>query len=167
MRLASGIAPIKEYLAAGINVGLGVDGSASNDGSHLLAEVRQAMLLSRLREGITGYSLSNDPSRKLMTARQALWLGSRGGAAVFGRKDIGSLEPGKCADFYAINLNRLDYAGGAVHDPVSAVVFCQPRQVDYTVVGGKFIVKNGQLVTVDSHKLVEKHNLAAKRLVNG
>jgi cytosine/adenosine deaminase-related metal-dependent hydrolase len=165
MRLASGIAPLREYLAAGINVGLGVDGSASNDGSHLLAEVRQAMLLSRLREGITGFSLSNDPLRKLMTAREALWLGSRGGAAVLGRTDIGSLEVGKCADFYAINLNQLDYAGGAVHDPVSAVVFCQPRQVDYTVVGGKFIVKNGQLTTVDKAKLIEKHNQAARRLL--
>lgn len=166
MRLASGIAPIKDYLAAGVNVGLGVDGSASNDGSHLLGEVRQAMLLARLREGITGFSLSNDPSRKLMTAREALWLGSRGGAAVLGREDIGSLEPGKCADFYAINLNRLDYAGGAVHDPVSAVVFCQPRQVDYTVVGGRFVVKEGQLVTLDMGKLVENHNRAAKRLLS-
>ena len=167
MRLASGIAPLKEYLAAGVNVGLGVDGSASNDGSHLLGEVRQALLLSRLKEGITGFSLSNDPNRKLMSAREALWLGSRGGAAVLGRKDIGSLEKGKCADFYAINLNRLDYAGGAVHDPLAAVVFCQPGKVDYTVVGGKFIVKEGQLTTVDTYKLAEKHNKAAQRLVNG
>src|SRR5512133_2162204 len=167
MRLASGIAPLKQYRAAGVNVGLGVDGSASNDGSHLLAEVRQAMLLARVKEGITGYSLSNDPNRKLLSARDALWLGSRGGAAVLGRTDIGSLEKGKCADFYAVNLNRLDLAGGAVHDPVSAVVFCQPGKVDYTVVGGKFIVKSGQLVTVDAHSLAEKHNRAAKRLVNG
>jgi cytosine/adenosine deaminase-related metal-dependent hydrolase len=175
MRLASGIAPIKEYLAAGVNVGLGVDGSASNDGSHLLAEVRQAMLLSRLKEGITGFSLTSSPSpsgrgkgvRELMTAREALWLGTRGGAAVLGRTDIGSLEVGKCADFFAINLNRLDYAGGAVHDPVSAVVFCQPRHVDYTIVGGKFVIKDGELVTVDENKLIEKHNQAAKRLVQG
>ena len=167
MRLASGIAPIKEYLAAGVNIGLGVDGSASNDGSHLLAEVRQAMLLSRLKEGITGYSLSADPNRKLMTARQALWLGSRGGAAVLGRTDIGSLEVGKCADFYAVNLNTLDLAGGAVHDPVSAIVFCQPRRVDYTVVGGKFVVKAGQLVTINELELAARHNLAAKRLMNG
>src|SRR5512133_3039119 len=166
MRLASGIAPIKEYRKAGVNVGLGVDGSASNDGSHLLAEVRNAMLLSRVKEGITGYSLSNDPNRKLMTAREALWLGTRGGAAVLGRKDIGSLENGKCADFFAINLNRLDLAGGAVHDPVSAIVFCQPAKVDYTVVGGKFIVKERKLATVDLGKLVEQHNKAAKRLVD-
>jgi 8-oxoguanine deaminase len=164
MRLASGIAPIKQYRAAGVNVGLGVDGSASNDGSHLLAEVRQAMLLSRVKEGITGYSLSNDPNRKLMTARDALWLGTRGGAAVIGRKDIGSLETGKCADFFAVNLNRLDFAG-ALHDPVSALIFCQPVKVDYTVVGGKFVVKGGQLMTVDEAKLVEKHNKAARQLL--
>ena len=163
MRLASGIAPIKEYRKASVNVGLGVDGSASNDGSHLLAEVRNAMLLSRVKEGITGYSLSNDPNRKLMTAREALYLGTRGGAAVLGRKDIGSLESGKCADFFAINLNQLGFAG--MHDPVSSIVFGQPVNVDYTVVNGKFIVKEGQLVTVDERKLVEKHNQAAKRLL--
>jgi len=165
MRLASGIAPIKEYRAAGVKVGLGVDGSASNDGSHLLAEVRQAMLLSRVKEGITGYSLSKDPNRKLMTAREALWLGTRGGAAVLGRTDIGSLEKGKCADFFAVNLNKLDFAG-ALHDPVSALVFCQPVKVDYTIVGGKFVVKEGTLATLDECKLVEKHNQAAQRLLS-
>jgi cytosine/adenosine deaminase-related metal-dependent hydrolase len=165
MRLASGIAPVKEYREAGVNVGLGVDGSASNDGSHLLAEVRNAMLLSRVREGITGYSLSNDPDRKLMTAREALYLGTRGGAAVLGRNDIGSLAPGKCADFFAVNLNRIEFAG--MHDPVSAVVFGQPVRVDYTVVGGRFIVKEGQLATVDERTLIGKHNRAAKRLLNG
>jgi len=164
MRLASGIAPIKEYLAAGVKVGLGVDGSASNDGSHLLAEVRQAMLLARLKEGISGFSLSSDPNRKLMTARTALELATRGGAAVLGRSDIGSLEVGKCADFFAVDLNRLDYAG-ALHDPVSALVFCQPVRADYTVVGGRFVVKDGQLVPLDEHKQVEKHNRAAKRLL--
>lgn len=167
MRLASGIAPIREYLSAGVKVGLGVDGSASNDGSHLLAEARQAMLLSRLREGITGFSLSNDPTRKLMTAREALWLATRGGAAVLGRTDIGSLEAGKCADFFAVNLETLDLAGGAVHDPVAALVFCQPRRVDYTCVGGQWIVKQGQLVTAEEHQLAEAHNKAARRLVNG
>jgi 8-oxoguanine deaminase len=164
MRLASGIAPIKEYLAAGVNVGLGVDGSASNDGSHMLAEARQAMLLARLKEGITGFSLSNDPSRKLMTAREALYLATRGGAAVLGRSDIGSLEVGKCADFFAINLNRLDYAG-ALHDPVAATVFCHPVRADYTFVGGKAVVRDGQLVTLDERKLIEKHNRSAKRLL--
>ncbi|HUG35132.1 MAG TPA: amidohydrolase family protein, partial [Anaerolineales bacterium] len=180
MRLASGIAPIKEYRKAGVNVGLGVDGSASNDGSHLLAEVRNAMLLSRVKEGITGYSASpvalsgglrrkqSKPeveARKLMTAREALHLGTRGGAAVLGRSDIGSLEVGKCADFFAVDLNKLGFAG--MHDPVSAIVFGQPVNADYTVVGGKFIIKEGQLVTVDERKLIEKHNLASRRLLSG
>ena len=164
MRLASGIAPVKEYRAAGVNVGLGVDGSASNDGSHLLAEVRNAMLVSRVKEGITGYSLSNDPNRKLMTAREALHLGTRGGAAVLGRTDIGSLEAGKCADFFAINLSRIGFSG--MHDPVAAVVFGQSVNADYTVVGGKFVVKEGQLCTVDEDKLIERHNQAAKRLLS-
>jgi 8-oxoguanine deaminase len=166
MRLASGIAPVKEYLAAGVKVGLGVDGSASNDSSHLLAEARQAMLLARLKEGITGFSLSNDPSRKLMTGREALQLATRGGAAVLGRSDIGSLEIGKCADFFAINLNRLDYAG-ALHDPVAAAVFCHPVRADFTVIGGRLVVRDGQLVTVNEMKLVERHNKAAKRLLGG
>lgn len=176
MRLASGIAPVKEYRRAGVNIGLGVDGSASNDGSHLLAEVRNAMLVSRVKEGLTGFSASPPPStsgrgaggegsRKLMTAREALYLATRGGAAVLGRNDIGSLEVGKCADFFAVNLNRLEFTG--MHDPVSAVVFGQPVTVDYTVVGGKFIVKEGQLTTIDLGKLIEKHNQAAKRLLQG
>jgi 8-oxoguanine deaminase len=164
MRLASGIAPVKEYLAAGVKVGLGLDGSASNDSSQMLGEIRQAMLLSRLREGITGFSLSNDPSRKLMTARDALRLATRGGAAVLGRSDVGSLEAGKCADFFAINLNHLDYAG-ALHDPVAAAVFCQPVRADYTVIGGQFVVREGQLVPVDQMKLVERHNRAARSLL--
>ncbi|HSG43790.1 MAG TPA: 8-oxoguanine deaminase [Anaerolineales bacterium] len=163
MRLASGIAPVKEYRKAGVKVGLGVDGSASNDGSHLLAEVRNAMLVSRVKEGLTGYSLSNDPNRKLMTAREALHLGTRGGAAVLGRNDIGSLEVGKCADFFAVDLNRIEFTG--MHDPVSAIVFGQSVRVDYTVVGGKFIVNEGGVVTVDEGKLIEKHNQAAKRLL--
>lgn len=164
MRLASGIAPIREYLTAGVKVGLGVDGSASNDGSHMLNEARQAMLLARVKEGITGFSLSNDPTRKLMTARDALRLATRGGASVLGRTDIGSLEKGKCADFFAIDLNRLDYAG-ALHDPLAAVVFSQPGKVDHTVVGGKFVVRNRQLVTRDETDLVKKHNHCASKLL--
>jgi 8-oxoguanine deaminase len=165
MRLASGIAPIQEYLEAGVKVGLGVDGSASNDSSHMLAEARQAMLLARVREGLRGFSRSNDPARRLLTARQALWLGTRGGAAVLGRSDIGSLEAGKCADFFAIRLDRLEYAG-ALHDPLAAVVFCQPLRVDYTVVGGRVIVREGRMVTVDEERLIEQHNRAARRLLS-
>ncbi len=166
MRLASGIAPLREYMAAGVKVGLGVDGSASNDGSHMLAEARQAMLLARLRAGIEGASLSGDDTPPILTARQALELATRGGAAVLGRSDIGSLEAGKCADLIAINLNRLDYAG-ALHDPVSALVFCNPVTVDHSIVGGKFVVKDGHLTNLDLPVHVEKHNKAAHRLVNG
>ncbi len=101
-----------------------------------------------------------------MSARQTLELATRGGAAVLGRKDIGSLEPGKAADFTAINLNRIDYAG-AMHDPVAAVLFCAPVKVDYTVVGGKIVVKEGKLTTVELPKLIETHNRAAARLLNG
>ena len=99
-----------------------------------------------------------------MTAREALYLGTRGGAAVLGRKDIGSLEAGKCGDFFAVNLNRIEFSG--MHDPVSAIVFGQPVRVDYTVVAGRLIVKEGRLVTLDEQKLIEKHNKAAKRLLS-
>jgi len=166
MRLASGIAPVWEYMRAGVKLGLGVDGSASNDSSHMLAEVRQAMLLARLRSGLAGASLSgSQDTPPLMTARQALELATRGGAAVLGRPDLGSLEVGKCADFFAINLNRLDYAG-ALHDPVAAIAFCAPQRVDINVVGGKMVVKDGHLLTLDVPRHVEKHNQAAMRLVN-
>jgi cytosine/adenosine deaminase-related metal-dependent hydrolase len=166
MRLASGIAPILEMLTAGVKVGLGVDGSASNDGSHLLEEVRQAMLVSRVRAGLMGASLSSGGVPALMTARQALEIATRGSASVLGRKDLGSLEPGKCADFVAIDLNRLGYAG-ALHDPVAAAVFCAPVGVDYVVVGGKLVVKDGQLVNIDLPQLVERHNRASRRLLAG
>jgi cytosine/adenosine deaminase-related metal-dependent hydrolase len=101
-----------------------------------------------------------------MTARQALEIATRGGAAVLGRDDIGSLEVGKCADLFAINLNRIDYAG-ALHDPVAAALFCTPQKVDLNIVGGKVIVKDARMVTVDEPTLVRKHNQAAARLVNG
>ncbi|HAL17983.1 MAG TPA: 8-oxoguanine deaminase [Anaerolineaceae bacterium] len=164
MRLGSGIAPLNGYLRAGVKVGLGVDGSASNDGSHMLAEARQAMLLARLGAGLAGASLSTEDAPPLLTGRQALELATRGGAAVLGRRDIGSLEVGKCADFIAYDLNRLEYTG-ALHDPVAALVFCQPRNTDYTVVQGKYVVKQGMLVTLDLPRQIETHNQAAARLI--
>jgi len=166
MRLASGIAPIMELLAKGIRVGIGVDGSASNDSSNLLEEARQALLASRVRAGIRGASLSKDNNEEkvLMNARQVLRMATRGGAEVLGRSDIGSLEVGKCADFFAMKLDRLEYAG-ALHDPLAALVFCAPVRADYTVVGGKVIVEKGNLKNIDLPKLIEEHNLAAKRLL--
>ena len=164
MRLASGIAPIMDMLDQGVEVGLGVDGSASNDGSNMLEEVRHAMLVSRLRAGLSGASLSGEEAPPLMTARHALELATRGSAAVLGRKDIGSLEPGKCADFFAININNLNYAG-AIHDLVAAVVFCSPVQADYTAVGGHLVVSEGRLTAIDLPILIEKHNQASLRLL--
>lgn len=164
MRLASGIAPVNNYIRAGVKVGLGVDGSASNDGSHLLAEARQAMLLARLGAGLAGASLSTEDAPPLLTGRQALELATIGGARVLGRADIGSLEPGKCADFIAFDLNKLETAG-ALHDPVAALVFCQPQNTDYTVVNGEYVVKEGNLVHLDISRHIEIHNQAAARLV--
>ena len=158
MRLASGIAPVRRYLAAGVRLGLGVDGSASNDGSHLIAETRQAMLLARLA---AAPSIEGGP---LLTARQALRIATRGSAAVLGRDDVGSLEPGKAADFIAISLDRLEYAG-ALHDPVAAVLFVAPTGVDQSYVQGRAVVRDRELVGVDLPSLIETHNAAATRLV--
>ncbi|MCJ7534326.1 MAG: 8-oxoguanine deaminase [Anaerolineales bacterium] len=164
MRLASGIAPILKMLTSGVKVGLGVDGSASNDGSHMLGEVRQAMLLSRLGASLEGASLSSEDASPMMSARQALRIATRGSAAVLGRDDIGSLEVGKCGDFFAVNLEQLNFSG-ALHDPLAALVFCTPVTADYTVVGGKFIVKEGHLETVDLQSHIQKHNDRARRLL--
>ncbi len=104
--------------------------------------------------------------KPILTARQALEIATLGGARVLGRNDIGSLEPGKCADLIAINLNRLEYAG-ALHDPLSAVIFCAPVKVDYNIVGGKLIVKEGELATLDLPNHILKHNNAARKLMEG
>jgi 8-oxoguanine deaminase len=153
MRLASGIAPVRKMLDKGVPVGLGVDGSASNDGGHMLAEARQAMLLQR----VTG----NPDS---MTAREALHIATRGGATVLGRDDIGMLAPGMAADFIAVNLNRVDYAG-AWHDPVAALLFCAPTRVDYSVINGKIVVREGQLMTIELPLILRRHNALAQQLV--
>jgi 8-oxoguanine deaminase len=166
MRLASGIAPITTMLQHGVKVGLGVDGSASNDSSHMLAEVRQAMLLARLNASLSGASLSSEAAPLLMTARQALEMATLGGARVLGRTDIGSLEIGKCADFFAVKLDRLGFSG-AQNDPVAALVFCAPVQADQTIVGGQVVVKEGQLTGIELPTLIEKHNLLAHNLLVG
>ncbi len=164
MRLGSGIAPIVDYLKAGVHIGIGVDGSASNDSSHLLGEVRQSMLLARLRAGLLGASLSGDESPELFTARQSLELATRGGAAVLGRPDLGSLEAGKCADLIAFDLHQLAYTG-AHHDPLAALVFCQPQNVNWSFVHGQAVVREGNLVNLDLKKVVSRHNQAARRLL--
>ncbi len=156
MRLASGIAPLGALRRAGARVGLGVDGSASNDGSHLLAEARQALLLHRVL---------GDPAA--LSAHAALQLATRGGAAALGRDDIGALAPGMAADCIGYRLDTLGLAGGAVHDPLAALVFCQPPHVDLSVINGRVRVQEGALLDVDLPVLVERHNALARTLVAG
>jgi 8-oxoguanine deaminase len=155
MRLASGIAPIGKMRKEGIPVGLGVDGSASNDGAHMMGEVRQAMLLARVGFG---------PSA--MTAREAFELATIGGAKVLNRGDIGSLKPGMAADIAVFDVSGIEHAG-ALHDAVAALVFSAPTRAAYTMVNGKLVVKEGHVVTLDERKLALKHNALAKELVNG
>ncbi|MCP5000257.1 MAG: 8-oxoguanine deaminase [Hyphomicrobiales bacterium] len=176
MRLASGIAPIKKYVKAGVKVGLGVDGSASNDASNILLEARQAMLLARLQMALLPpegprrlFLLSQShPLRadEWMTARQALELATLGGAAVIGRDDIGSLEEGKCADFFTLDLNTIAYAG-ALHDPVAAVLFCAPQSARHTVINGRVVVEDGEVSTLDMAPVVEAHNRYSRQMAEG
>ncbi len=156
MRLASGIAPVRQLQQAGARVGLGVDGSASNDGSHMLAEARQALLLHRVM---------GNPSA--MSAKEALRLATRGGASVLGRDDIGYLAPGMAADFIGYRLDTLSFAGGAVHDPLGSLIFCHPPQVDLSIINGKVCVQNATLLNVELSMLIERQNTIAYALVRG
>ncbi|WP_322103996.1 8-oxoguanine deaminase [Paraburkholderia sp. J41] len=153
MRLASGIAPVKKMRLAGVPVGLGVDGSASNDGAQMIGEARQAMLLARVGFGPDA-----------MTAREALEIATRGGAQVLGRDDIGALAPGMAADFVAFDLRTPQFAG-ALHDPVAALVFCAPSHVALSVIDGRAVVKDGVLQTVELGPVIERHNGLAARLL--
>ena len=150
LRLGAGVAPVRELLDAGVRVGLGVDGSASNERSDLSLEVKQALLVARGRDG---------PSA--LTAREALRLATRGGAEVLGRDDIGSLEPGKRADFAVWRLDGLALAGAA--DPVAGWVFSLPHRVDRLVVGGRDVVRDGHLVGADEDEIARAHREHARR----
>jgi 8-oxoguanine deaminase len=156
MRLGSGIAPVRALVGAGARVGLGVDGSASNDASHMLDEARHALLLARIGGGPESAS-----------ARDVLRLATRGGAAVLGRDDIGALTPGMAADIVGVRLDSLALAGGAVHDPLAALVFCRPPNVDFTIVDGVPLVEHGAFTRLDVERLVAKHNVLARALVSG
>jgi cytosine/adenosine deaminase-related metal-dependent hydrolase len=155
MRLASGMAPIRKMLNHQVPVSLGVDGSASNDSSNLLNEARMAFLMARVRE----------LDAAAMTARETLELATLGGAKVLGRDDIGSLSPGMCGDFIAINLDRPELAG-AHHDAIAAIVFCQIKFVDYSFINGRKVVDQGRLTPIDLEMLIEKHNLLAQQLMD-
>ena len=152
MRLASGIAPVRRMRDARVPVGLGVDGSASNDGAHLLGEARQAMLLQRVGHGPAA-----------MTAREALEIATIGGAQVLGRDDIGALAPGMACDVAAFDTRGIAHAG-AGHDPVAALVFCTPVNAGLVVVGGRTVVRDGRLLTLDLPPHLETHRRLAREL---
>jgi cytosine/adenosine deaminase-related metal-dependent hydrolase len=151
-RLGSGIAPIRAMRDAGVKLGLGVDGSASNDAGHLVAEARQAMLLQRVILGADA-----------MSAREALEIATLGGARVLGRPDCGALQPGKRADIALWNMAGIEAAGA--WDPVAALMLCGPGRVRHLFVEGRQIVADGRLTTLDLPRLVERQNRLAARLM--
>jgi 8-oxoguanine deaminase len=155
MRLASGILPLPAMLKKGVRIGLGVDGSASNDGADMLGEARQALLLARVGHGPDA-----------LTAREALNLATRGGAQVLGRRDIGHLAVGMAADLAVWDVRQIEYAG-AQHDLLAALVFCAPRRTKHTVVNGRVIVKDGQLCTADLPIIIETQAKLARALLSG
>jgi 8-oxoguanine deaminase len=150
MRLGAGIAPVRELLDEGVRVGLGVDGPASNERSDLLNETRQALLVARARRG-----------PEAMTAREALRLATRGGAEVLRRDDLGSLEPGKCADFAVWRTDALEFGGA--DDPVAALVLSAPHRPDRVYVGGREVVRDGHLARGDEHEITAEHRRQAQR----
>ena len=156
MRLASGIAPIRAMRDAGVSVGIGVDGAASNDAGHMLGEVRMAMLLQRVAHGPV-----NGPSA--MSAREALEIATLGGAKLLNRDDIGALAPGMAADIVTVPLNEIGMTG-AQHDPLAALLFCQVPRVQHGIVNGRVVVRDGQLTTLELPVLIEQHNALAAQL---
>ena len=152
MRLASGIAPVRAMRDAGVPVGLGVDGSASNDGAHMLGEARQALLLQRVGHGPAA-----------MTAREALEIATLGGAKVLNRDDIGALAPGMSADIVAFDMSDVGYAG-AGHDLVAALVFCTPTNVAHSIINGRVVVRDGELLTAELPRVLSAHRGLARTL---
>ena len=163
MRLASGILPLRKLLNLGVNVGLGVDGSASNDGAHMLGEARQAMLLARVAKSLEPFGCDTGPQE--MTPQDALKLATRGGAQTLGRQDIGQITVGYCADLALFRTDTLELAGGAVHDPVGALLLCASQNTDYTIVNGEVVVDKGELQRVELPPLTLRHNQLAMELV--
>ena len=154
MRLASGIAPVRQMLDTGVKVGLGVDGSASNDSGNMLNEARQTMLLQRVNSKASA-----------MTAREALRVATKGGASVLNRDDIGMLVPGYAADITAFKRDNVDFSGSD-WDPVASLVFCGPSKANYTIINGKIVVSEGQLTSIPMEKLVHEHSKLSRDLIN-
>ena len=152
MRLGSGCAPVLRLRQAGCPVGLGVDGSASNDSSHMLAEARQALLLHRLANGAAAIRVGG-----------VLRMATAEGARCLGRDDIGALEPGKRADLALFDLRDIGYSGAG--DPVSALLLCAPSRVATLIVNGRVVVEDGQLRTLSLESIVSRHRRLARKLV--
>jgi cytosine/adenosine deaminase-related metal-dependent hydrolase len=158
MILASGIAPVREMCDRGVRVGLGADGSASNDANQLLGEARQAMLLQRV--GWPGFESRADR----FSAREALELATRGGAKVLGRDDIGSLEPGMAADLVAYRIDGIQHAG-AGGDRVAGLLTCAPVNAWYSIINGRVVIEQGEITGLDLPALIKQHNQQAQRLM--
>ena len=162
MRLASGILPLRKILDANVSVGLGVDGSASNDGAHMLSEARQAMLLARVVKSLEPFGCDTGPQE--MTARDVLKVATRGGAQTLGREDIGQISPGFCADLALYRTDTLPMAGGSIHDPVGALMLCSSQLTDYTIVNGRVLVAKGEFKPFDLEPIARRHNEFALEL---
>ena len=154
MRLASGICPTVELEAAGAPIGLGVDGSASNDASNMILEARQALYLQRLRYGA-----------ERITPELALGWATRGSARLLGRSDIGELAPGKQADLALFKLDELRFSGAS--DPIAALVLCGVHRADRVMVGGRWTVIDGAIPGLDVAALIRRHSAAAERMRAG
>lgn len=158
MILASGIAPVRDMVDKKVRVGLGVDGSASNDGNHMLGEARMAMLLQRV--GWPGFESRADR----FTAREALELATLGGASVLRRNDIGSLAVGKAADFVAFRVDDLAHAG-SLADPLAALLTCAPVQAWLSVINGRVVVRDGQFLPFELPSVIETHNKISRQML--
>ena len=155
MRLGSGVARVPEMMARGITVGLAVDGSASNDSSDMIGEMRNGLLVHRLTFGAAA-----------MTARDMLYLATRGGARLLGRPELGSLEVGQAADLAMIDMNRMEYTG-ALSDPLAALIFSGiDHTVTLTLVNGQIVVEDGRLVHVDEEQLIEQGSRISREMLS-
>ncbi|TML07772.1 MAG: 8-oxoguanine deaminase [Actinobacteria bacterium] len=150
LRLGAGVAPVRPLLDAGARVGLGVDGSASNERGDLLLELKQALLVARGRDGPTA-----------LTARDALRLATRGGAALLGRDDVGAIEAGRCADLAVWRTDMLELAGA--RDPVAGLVLSAPHRVDRLLVGGEDVVRDGRLIRASEQEIAQEQRRQAEK----
>ncbi len=155
MRLGSGIARVREMIDMGINVGIGVDGSASNDSSDMLGELRNAMLLQRVKYGSSG-----------LTANEVFKMGIENGTKILNFTKAGKVKEGWLADLALFNINKLEYTG-SLSDPLASLIFTGiNHQTEYTIVNGKIVVDKGKLTGEDEEVIISKGNEIAKKLLN-